>query len=345
MSDKRTFRGSLSIDETAALRKAGRLRWAFDRGFVPVMAGGVTSYPDAIVNPLSAPTVATTTYTVDFLLQNPTRVTAQVNSLVMQNFFIDKVFNTGGDVQGGAVLYQQASVLDVYTDRDVERVQPGAEFPVVTGARIAPLVAAVEKFGGKFPVTDEAKRRNDVSRVTNQIRRLSNTITRKLHQRGLAELEAAVTAFTRTEAVATKWITAAEAEAAKVKKIETPMVGILKAIARLEKDEMGYVFDTLIIHPVQAVYGRVFYTDDAGFKSALSDLGVTNLIVTPRAKEGSGLLVAGRQVGEMRLEEPLRTITEREGAPEMREQTWVQTAVNPVFLVTDPYAALELTGI
>src|SRR4051812_23597972 len=99
---------------------------------------------DPIINPLAPPTVSGTTYTVDFLLNNPTRVTRVVADLVMANFFLDRVFSTGGDVQGGAVLYDQANYLDIYTDRDVERVEPGTEAPIVTGQRTAPLVALVE---------------------------------------------------------------------------------------------------------------------------------------------------------------------------------------------------------
>jgi hypothetical protein len=84
----------------------------------------------------------------------------------------------------GVVLYDQATTLDSYTDRDVERIEPGAEAPIVGGVRTTPLVAQVEKFGGKFVMTAEAIRRNDQSRMRNQMRRLANTITRKMHQRG-----------------------------------------------------------------------------------------------------------------------------------------------------------------
>ena len=64
--------------------------------------------------------------------------------------------------------------------------------------RQAPLVAQVVKFGGKFPVTDEARRRNNISRVNNHMRRVANTIVRKMNQRGLAEIAAAVSATGRT---------------------------------------------------------------------------------------------------------------------------------------------------
>jgi hypothetical protein len=72
---------------------------------------------------------------------------------------LDDIFAIGGDVQAGVVLYDQATTLDSYTDRDVERIEPGAEAPIVGGVRTAPLVAQVEKFGGKFVMTAEAIRR------------------------------------------------------------------------------------------------------------------------------------------------------------------------------------------
>lgn len=313
-------------------------------GVLPVMAGGTTSYADPISNPLTAPTVSGTTLTIDFYLNNPTRVTRDIADLVMANFFLDKVFDTGGAVTGGAVLYDQASVLDVYTDRDVERVQPGAEGPIVTGARIAPLVAAVEKFMGKFPVTDEAKRRNDASRVTNQMRRLANTLTRKMQQRGIAELEAAISAFSRTTAATVTWKVAAEEARLNAKPINSPLGPLFKALQLMEELEMGYDFDTLIISPADNYLLSLFYNEQAP-QNALKTLGIQNLIVTPRKAAKSAILTAGRQVGQMRMEEPMRTETEREGAPSLRQQTWIQTSVNPVFFVTDPYAALEITGL
>jgi hypothetical protein len=224
-------------------------------------------------------------------------VTRVVADLVMANFFLDRVFSTGGDVQGGAVLYDQANYLDIYTDRDVERVEPGTEAPIVTGQRTAPLVALVEKFGGKFPMTDEARRRNDISRMNNHMRRLANTIVRTF--------------------------TAAQRES--------------------ENNEFGYSYDTMIVNPTEAESFRTVYADTVD--AVLRDNGITTMISTPRKAAGSAYLLAGGQVGEMRLEEPLRTVIEREGAPTLREQTWTQSMVNPVFFVTDPYAIIEMTGI
>lgn len=300
------------------------------------------TYSDPITFPLGPPTVSGTQITVDFLLNNPTRVTRIVADLVMANFYLDRIFAGGGDVEGGAVLYDQATLLDNYTDRDVERVDPGNEFPIVTGVRGAPRVAQVEKFGGKFPVTDEARRRNNLARVNNHTRRLANTIVRKMHQRGLSELAAAITEHGRT-AVGTSWSDAMALTGQTSAPNLRPARDFAAAQRESENNELGYTYDTLIVNPSEAESLRVVYEGE--LDDVLADNGINEFISTPRKAAGSAYLLAGGQVGEMRLEEPLRTVTEREGAPQMREQTWVQSAVNPIMYVTDPYAILELTGL
>jgi hypothetical protein len=333
--------GVLSLDDTQALGPEGVKRYR-SYGWLPAIAGGQTTYPDAVQNPLSAPTVSGTTVTVDFLLNNPTRVTRIVADLVMSNFFLNRVFATGGDVQGGAVLYDQPTYLDVYTDRDVERVAPGAEFPILTGVRVAPLVAQVEKFGGKFPVTDEARRRNNISRVTNQMRRVANTIVRKMNQRGIAELNAVVTATGRT-ASSISWSNATTLSMTTSTPATRPGRTFAQALLEAEMNEAGYTYNTAIVHPNESENLRSVYEDN--LDGMLGDYGISDLIVTPRQPAGQAIILAGASVGELRLEEPLRTVTEREGAPELREQTWIQTAVNPIMYVTDPFALIQMTGI
>lgn len=335
------YRGVLSLGLTSHLGAAG-LRVARQFGWLPAIAGAQTVYPSPIQNPLSAPTISGTTVTVDVLLNTPTRVTRIVNDLVMSNFFLNRVFAVGGDVQGGAVIYDQPTYLDVYTNRDVEQVAPGAEFPILTGVRVAPLVAQVQKFGGKFPVTDEARRRNNISVVTNQMRRVANTIVRKMNQRGIAELNAVVAATGRT-ASSISWSAALTTSLTTATPATRPARTFAQAILEAEMNEAGYRYDTAIIHPNEAETLRSVY--GTTLDAMLADQGIDDLIVTPRQPAGQAIILAGGSVGELRLEEPLRTITEREGAPDLREQTWVQTAVNPVMYVTDPYALIQMTGI
>ena len=333
--------GVLSLEDMRVLG-AERVKRFMRLGFIPTIAGAQTTYGDAIVNPLGPPTVSGTQVTVDFLLNNPTRVTRVIADLVMRNFFLDRVFATGGDVQGGAVLYDQPTYLDVYTNRDVEQISPGNEFPILTGVRVAPLVAVVQKFGGKFPVTDEARRRNNIGRVTNQMRRVANTIVRKMNQRGIAEMNAVVAATSRTF-TSISWGTATTQSLTTATPASRPLATLAAARHEAEMNEAGYVYDTMIIHPDQMqqlveVYGT-------NLDQALSANGIEDLIATPRATTGTALIMVGQGVGELRLEEPLNTVTEYEGAPELRQQTWIQTSVNPVLYVTDPYAIIQATGL
>jgi hypothetical protein len=83
--------------------------------------------------PLGGPTVSGTTWTVDFLLNDPKRVTRAIANLALQRFMVDRIFSPAGDITGGAVIYDQATSNDLYLTRDVERVEPGKDFPIVTG--------------------------------------------------------------------------------------------------------------------------------------------------------------------------------------------------------------------
>lgn len=301
------------------------------------------TYPDAVTNPLTGPTVSGTTVTVDFLLNNPTRVTRTVADLTMANFYLNRIFTTGGTVEGGAVLYDQTIAADPYPDRDVERIEPGEEAPIITGVRPAPLTAQVEKYGGKFPVADEARRRNNIVRVNNHMRRLANVIVRKMHQRGIAELAAAITANTRTMAASATWASSMALTATTGSPGARPARVFAAAQREAANNELGYSYDTLIANPTDAESLRVTYAET--LDSVLGDNGINDFIVTPRKAAGSVYLLAGGQVGEIRLEEPLRTETAREGAPQLRGITWVQSLVNPIMYVTDPFAIIEITGI
>src|SRR3954469_22697122 len=126
-----------------------------------------------VAHPLGPPVISGTTITVDTMLNQPTRVTRMIMDLTLQRFIADRVFASAGGVSGGAVVYDQAILNELYTDRDVQRVAPGEEFPIITSSRQAPKLAQVEKWGGKVFVTDEARDRNNSVALTNQLRQLS----------------------------------------------------------------------------------------------------------------------------------------------------------------------------
>src|SRR3954449_7556133 len=101
----------------------------------------MATVPASVAHPLGPPTISGTLVTVDTMLNQPTRVTRMIMDLSLQRFIADRVFASGGGVTGGAVIYDQATQNWLYADRDVQRVSPGGQFPLVTGSRPTPQLA------------------------------------------------------------------------------------------------------------------------------------------------------------------------------------------------------------
>lgn len=303
------------------------------------LEAAVPSYPNPVQHPLSAPTISTTLYTVDLALKQPTRVTRTIMDLTLQRFFADRVFTNQGGVTGGAVIYDVALTNDIYLERDIGRVAPGQEFPIVTSLRRAPQVAAVEKWGGKFFTTDEARDRNDVSVYTRHIRQLANTIVRKINQRAVEVLDAAVATYTRTIA-GVSWGSVVTAGSSASNATLWPGRDFAKAQYQAEVEELGIVYDLWIMNPAEYLNLATVYGNFLG--DLLTSLGLS-VFVTNRVTAGTAYVVAEGQPGQMRVEQPLATETWRD--TDGRQQTWTQSSVRPVMFVDNPPAILKFTGL
>lgn len=279
---------------------------------------------------------------VDFLLADPKRVTRSIARLALQKFMIDRIFSPAGTITGGAVVYEQATENDLYPNRDVEKVEAGDEFPVITFDSGSALTAQVEKFGGKFPVTDEAKRRNQLGRVTRAMNQVANVIVRKTQQRALSELQAAITANSRT-ASGNSWLDLGNALPNTVAPAGQ-VIGDLTAVEKANEDlELGYSYDLAIMNSQEwrnlrlAAGGTV-----ANARALLADSGINDVWVTNRKTAGTVYWLSQGNVGELGYEVPLSTETWRDA--DGKQQDWFQTFVLPIMYVTDPFALLETTG-
>lgn len=298
------------------------------------------TYPAAVAYPLGPPTVSTTMLTVDLALQNPTRVTRTLMDLTLQRFFADRVFASGGGVTGGAVIYDSLEANDLYLVRDIGRVAPGGEFPLVTSARRVPKVATVEKWGGKFFTTDEARDRNNVSEYTRQIRQLANTIVRKINQRAVSELAAAIALSPARTLTGHDWGAVVTTGSSATVQSSWPAADLLACQMQAETEELGIVYDLIIMNPTDYLVFATIYGSE--LSALLSSLGFS-VFVTNRKSQGTAYVLAERQVGEMRIEKPLSTETWRD--KDGREQTWTQSSVRPLWFVDNRFAVLEITGI
>lgn len=331
-----------SSDAMLAEAADGRQVWVFANGqTVPLIAGGDTS---PVAHPLGPPTVAGNLLTVDTMLQQPTRITAMIMDLSLQRFIADRIFASAGGVTGGAVVYDELAANELYLDRDVERVAPGDEFPLVTSVRRAPKVAEVEKWGGKFYTTDEARDRNDAMLFVNEIRKLTNTIIKKVNARTVEVIEAMIAGQGGVLTfVGNDWSAAIPNGSNPTAPALTPGGDLAKARLLTDQDELGYEYNIVIVNPVQKYEWGLFYGDKAS--QALRDLGFDEMYASNRVTAGTAYVAAEKQAGEMRVEQPLATETSREGAPSMRQRTWTQSSVRPVFVPNNPFAIRKITGL
>ena len=304
----------------------------------------MATIPNPVTYPLGAPGVSGTEITLDTLSNQPTRVNKMVQDLTLQKFLIDLIFTSAGGITGGAVIYDQITENDLYATRDVQKIEPGGEFPNITSARLAPKVATPDKWGGKFAMTDEAMQRNNVLAFTNQVRKVANTMVRKTNQYAVKVAQDAVTANSRTTA-GHSWSAAIPPGyygTSSTVPANTPFGDINAVQESADVEEMGIVYDLLLVNPQENLSLLNFAQfSGADLTATLAEVGIQQKFVSNRVTAGSPLLIASGQVGELRIEAPLTTKSWRE---ESKEKTWWQTGARATAYVTNPFALRQLTG-
>jgi hypothetical protein len=299
-------------------------------GFVRAMPP--TRYPLAPSHPFGPPVVSGTTVTVDQMLKSPTRITRMIMDITRERFIADRIFASGGGVTGGAVVYDQAQANEMYLGRDVEQIAVGSEFPLVTSDQLAPQTALVEKWGGKTFIFDEARDRNDTVGFVKVIRQLANTITRKLNQRAIAELEKALVGAGRT-VTGNNWATYNPELTAPAL---SPAYDFGRADMQATNEEMGVNYNLWLINPQEALALTAIYGP------AISSPAMPEFYSSPRVLPGTAYVIEAGQVGQMRIEKPLYTTTWRE---EKVERTWTQSGVRPLWFVDDLFRILKFVGL
>lgn len=299
------------------------------------------AFPDAVTNPLAAPSVSGSNITVDMMLNQPKRVTRALLDMSLQRFIMDLFFapTDGGDA--GAVVYDQQTANELYPLRDVERIAPGSSYPNITGEEGTPLVAVMEKWGGKFPVTDEARKRNRIQSLRNRITKLSNGLVRKMNQRAIAELDASIAATGQVYSSPNNWGTVVTAGTGASSAAAYPAADLANAQMLAEQQELGVELNVLAVNPQQAASLRILY-GSTGLTDMLGDMGITTMVSSNRVAPGEAYMGAQGGVGELALEQALATKTYRD---EDHDRDFVKASVILVPYVTNPYSVVKLTSL
>jgi hypothetical protein len=293
--------------------------------------------------PAGAPTINGQVISIETWLQQPARVIRTLTDLTSQRFIADRIFSPGPTASGGAVIYDQLTAQDLYPkSRDVQAVEPGAEFPIVDAGDLAPLVARTVKWGAKAGITYEERDRDRRDQVQRKLIKIRNAIVRKVDTVAIATLYAAPI---NTSAASALWTTTTT----------DIFSDVVTAQVIVNKLDMGYNLDTALISP--KTLGSML--KNTNLRSSLPRenqgspnpvlvgklagvAGITNWYVTNRMPDTDTLLLSGQQAGSISDERPLysRVIDDPE-----REIVWVQAGRLTVPFVTDPLSVVRITGV
>ncbi|BBX62805.1 hypothetical protein MSAS_19790 [Mycobacterium saskatchewanense] len=297
-----------------------------------------------MTNPVTSPLIPSLTgrqLTVDAALKTPTLIRDQIARLADPQILLPKFLRQhGAKLQGGALLYNSVQASDFFIAGSLEQRMPGTSYAVVEGVDPTPKLAAVEDWGGKFEVPEEAIWRNNVNYLDQQTTQLSNEICRKLDTRTVDALQAAdigslATATTWNDLVFVGPLDQITASA------DRPTAHFAEVQEMADLEELGVVYDLLVVHPEQARQLRTAYADR--LDDMLASAGFTNgMFVNPRLPAGTAYVCQKGNLGVVGFEVPLTVETWRDPAT---RQWIVQAYCVPAFAIDRPYAAKKITGL
>lgn len=289
--------------------------------------------------PPAPPTVNGELITVSMFLRDPVRVQRTIEDITNLRFVGDVIFGQGPDAAGGTILYDQITDQgQIFLDRDVEEIAPGADFPLLNGLEQGPLVAVAKKYGGEVFLTDEDIRRDRRDKLGRRLTQLRNTIVRKVDRIAMAALRAAPII---QQTASADWSTAST-------DITRDLAVGKNGITRLE---LGYQPDTALIHDDQ----ELDLVSDKDIRDALprerndslirtgnvGRLMGLDFITTSQVAAGEVFILQRKVAGSISDEIPLYTRV----IPEARtERTYLHGARLPAAYVTDPKSVVRITG-
>jgi len=206
--------------------------------------------------PAGPPTLTGDVESISRFLQSPTQIRRRLRDYTDLRFVSDQVLTQRFRSSGGAVLYEQSEPF--VTDRPVESVAPGAEYPFANLPTGTAAIASVQKWGQKVRITDEEIARNIYAgqAVDRNLRKVVNSVIKQVDGVTMSAVTSAVTnAVSATGAGSTRWGAA------------TPKIlyDILTAKATIYALNLGYKPDTLLI-------------GDTAYALMMADQTVTNAL-------------------------------------------------------------------
>jgi hypothetical protein len=228
--------------------------------------------------PAPAPTLSGSLLTISRFLQNPAFIARRLRTFRDLRFVSDQLLTQRFSVQGGAIVYEQSE--SQFTDRPVERVNPGAVYPYADLAQSVAAIAAVAKWGQKVFMSDEEVKRNVYggAAIDRNLRKVVNSIISQVDSVTMSAILSAVTqTFDVVGSGGGAWTGA------------TPLFlrDVLRAKSVIVKLNQGYNPDTLALNDTQFAY---LMSDDK-FTNAMKREDSTNPVYTGTIQRIAGLAI------------------------------------------------------
>lgn len=299
--------------------------------------------------PAGPPTLSGDLETISRFLQSPTQIRRRLRDYTDLRFVADQILTQRFNTAGGAAVYELSEPF--ITDRPVEAVGPGAEYPFANMPTGTAGIAAVSKWGQKVRVTDDEIARNVYQGQTVD-RALRKTVNSIIAQVDGVAMSAVASAVTTTQAATAAWNSA------------TPkiLVDILLAKAKVYGKNLGYKPDTLLLDDLHYAYAmgdtaitnalRREDTNNPVYTGSIEIVGGLTLVVSPSSVAVNPYVLDSNQLGGM--------ADELDGAPGYAmdqlavqiksirldaNDAWdLQGRRKTVPIVQEPGSACEITG-
>lgn len=192
--------------------------------------------------PAAAPVLTGDSLAISRFLQSPAAIQRRLRDYKDLRFIADQVLTQRFRSRGGAVLYEMTEPF--ITDRTVEAVSAGSEYPYGNNPTGTAAVAAIQKWGQKVLLTDEEIERNAYAgaAVDRSMQKVLNSIIKQVDTVAMSAVAAGITA---TTGALVSWETVATAK---------PLTDILLAISKIRELNLGYEPDTLLLSDKAYVY-------------------------------------------------------------------------------------------
>lgn len=250
--------------------------------------------------PAAAPTLSGDTLSISRFLQTPLALQRRLRDYKDLRFVSDQLLTQRFRSQGGAVLYEMTEPF--VSDRTVEAVGPGSEYPYANMPTGTAAIAAIQKWGQKVLLTDEEIARNAYAgaAVDRQLRKVVNSIISQVDSITMSAISSAVTnTFSVTGGGGIAWNLANP----------TILRDILRAKAVILALNLGYDPDTLAVNDAEYAYmmtdvaltntWRRETTDNPVYTGYVQQVSGLNIVVSPAIASGTAYVLDSKALGGM----------------------------------------------